>query len=398
MELLHGAIRPYRWGSHRAIAELQGRPVPTAGPEAELWLGDHPGAPATLDDGRSLADLIAEDPVGALGAESVDRYGQRLPFLLKVLAAEQPLSLQAHPDSDQAADGFARQTRDGVPMDAPNRSYVDVHHKPELLCAVSRFEVLCGFREPEDAARVFAAMGVADLEWLVAVLRQDDPGQALREAVTTLLTLPVEHRTRLVHSAVTAARGLAESGPDAADYAMLVDLGERYPQDAGALVALLLHHVFLEPGEAIYMPAGNLHAYLHGVGIEIMGASDNVLRGGLTEKYVDVPELLRVLRFEVLPDPRFGAVEAVPGVRQWPVPVPEFELRRLRLDDEVTEQELHGEGAMIVLCWSGATRLDDGESVLTLRPGQAAFVPANVGKVSVSGTGDSYCAGIGAGQ
>lgn len=398
MELLHGAIRPYPWGSRTAIAHLQGRPEPTEEPEAEMWLGDHPGAPARLGDGRLLTELIAEDPVAALGAESVDRHGQRLPFLLKVLAAEQPLSLQAHPDNEQAADGFARQTREGVPLDAPHRSYVDIHHKPELLCATSRFEVLCGFREPQAAATAIERLGVEDLSSLVAVLRQDDPAQALREAVTTLLTLPVQHRTELVRAAVEAAERLADDGPDAADYAMVVDLGARYPSDAGVLVALLLNHLVLQPGEAIYMPAGNLHAYLHGVGIEIMAASDNVLRGGFTGKHVDVPELLRVLRFQVMPEPRFAAVEPTPGVRQWSVPVPEFELRRVRLDESVAEQELHAEGPMVVLCWSGHMRLDDGESALTLRPGQAAFVPANVGKVFVTGVGDSYCAGIGTGQ
>ncbi|HIW62987.1 MAG TPA: mannose-6-phosphate isomerase, class I [Candidatus Stackebrandtia excrementipullorum] len=398
VELLHGAIRPYAWGSHSAIAALQGRPEPTQRPEAELWLGDHPRDPAMLEDGRSLADLISADPVMTLGTDSLERYGQRLPFLLKVLAAQEPLSLQAHPDSEQAADGFARQTREGVPLDAPQRSYVDVHHKPELLCAVTRFEALCGFRPPSEAADAIERLKVDELSCLVAVLRQDDEAQALREAMTTLLTLPVDHRTRLVAAAVASATDLAEAGPDAADYAMVVRLGTRYPHDSGALVALLLNHLFLEPGDAIYMPAGNLHAYLGGVGIEVMAASDNVLRGGLTDKHVDVPELLRVLRFEVMAEPRFPAVEPTPGLRQWSVPVPEFALWRLRLDDEVTEQELHSEGAMIILCWSGDLRIDDGERSLTLRPGQGAFIPAGVGKVFTTGTGESYCAGVGAGR
>lgn len=398
MELLHGAIRPYPWGSRTAIAALQGRPSPTSSPEAELWLGAHTAAPAQLDDGRPLTELITEDPLATLGPDAVERYGQRLPFLLKVLAAEEPLSIQAHPDSEQAAQGFSRETRENIPLGAPHRSYVDMHHKPELLCAVSEFEVLCGFRDPATSATVIERLNVPELGSLVAILRQDDHAQALREAVTMLLTLPAEHRASLVRDAMAAAEALPADGPDATDYAMLIDLGGRYPSDAGALVALLLNHLFLQPGEAIYMPAGNLHAYLRGVGVEIMAASDNVLRGGLTHKHINVPELLRVLRFEVLTEPRLAPVEAAPGLAQWPVPVPEFQLSRVRLTDEVSEQQLLIDGPVIALCWSGEVRLDDGESSITLRSGQAAFIPASAAKVFATGVGDLYCAGVGAGQ
>lgn len=367
--------------------------MPTEQPEAELWFGAHPADPATLDDGRPLTALISAEP-GVLGEDLVKRYGRRLPFMLKVLAAEQPLSLQAHPDAEQAEQGYARENREEVPLDAPERSYVDTHHKPELVCALSEFEALCGFRDPRTSADALGGLDVPELASIVALLRQDDPGQALREAVTTLLTLPREHRTELVGKAVAAA-GRAEEHPvHGREYTMLVELGKRYPSDSGVLVALLLNHVFLRPGEALFMPAGNMHAYLRGVGVEVMAASDNVLRGGLTGKHVDVPELLRVLRFEVLSDPRVADVPTGPGVSEWRVPVEEFRLSRLLLDAGAAQQWLDAAGPAVVLCWSGQLRLDDGERPITLRPGQAAFVRADSPKVFVSGFGEGYCAQV----
>ncbi|HZE41540.1 MAG TPA: mannose-6-phosphate isomerase, class I [Stackebrandtia sp.] len=394
MELLTGAIRPYAWGSRTAIAALQGRKMPSDTPEAELWLGAHPADSSTLEDGRSLEDAIAADPSTMLGEESLGRFGPRLPYLLKVLAAEQPLSLQAHPDLAQAAEGFERENAAGVPLGSPERNYVDASHKPELLCAVSDFEALCGFRDPRVAADVIERLDVRGLDSIVAVLRQDDPGQGLREAVTTLLTLPAGHRDDLVGQAVNAAARLADID-DGDDYAMVVDLGKRYPGDAGCVVALLLHHVHLRPGEAIYMPAGNLHAYLNGVGVELMAASDNVLRGGLTRKHIDVPELLRVLRFEVLDDPRVAAVEDAPGVAEWPVPIDEFRLSRVTLDGGSHQRQLPVNGPTVVLCWTGQVHLDDGVAPVTLRPGQAAFVAAAAGTLYVSGFGEIYRAGLG---
>lgn len=396
VELLHGAIRPYAWGSHTAIAALQGRAMPSETPEAELWFGAHQAAPSHLDSGVSLPEFISQQPQGVLGEETVAAFGERLPFMLKVLAAEQPLSLQAHPDSEQARDGFDRQNAEGVPIDSPQRSYVDAHHKPELLCAVSRFEALCGFRDPLHSADVIERLGVPGLESVVALLRQDDPAQGLRESVTYLLTLTAEHRADLVQQTIAAATTLADSDtPDAADYAMVVDIGKRYPKDSGTVVALLLNHLFLEPGDAIYMPAGNLHAYLSGVGLEVLASSDNVLRGGLTPKHVDVPELLRVLRFEVMTDPIVTPRGQDLNVTSWPVPVPEFAFQRLRLDAGAAQQELRLDGPAIALCWSGQVRLDDGNSPATLQPGQAAFIRADTPVVYAAGFGEMYIASIG---
>ncbi|MGN9890179.1 mannose-6-phosphate isomerase, class I [Micromonospora sp. L31] len=385
MELLHGPIRDYAWGSRSAIAELQGRPVPSDGPEAELWLGAHPGAPATVDRGgdrASLVDLVAAEPGHWLGAQVVDRFGTRLPFLLKVLAADAPLSLQAHPDPEQARAGYIA---DGARVQG-RRNYVDPYHKPELLVAIAPMEALCGFRDPADSADVLAAFGVPALEPVVSALRTGPTG--LRDAVRLLLTWPAAQRAGLV-DAVVAAR---LAGPDAE---LARSLAADYPADPGVLVALLLNHVRLAPGEAIWMPAGNLHAYLRGTGVEIMAASDNVLRGGLTPKHVDVDELLRVLRFEVLTDPVVMARPVAPGVVCWPVPVEDFALHRVTVDAATPEVRLPLPGPRVVLCRAGRVSVDDGTGPVTLAPGQAAVGPAAAGPLVFTGAGEAFVATAG---
>ncbi|WP_433688331.1 mannose-6-phosphate isomerase, class I [Micromonospora carbonacea] len=380
MEPLHGPIRDYAWGSRSAIAGLQGRPVPSPGPEAELWLGAHPGAPASVQrDGEpvSLLDVLAAEPGRWLGERSVRRFGPRLPFLLKVLAADAPLSLQAHPDAEQARAGYAADAA----RPAGERNYADPHHKPELLVALTPFAALCGFRDPAVSAAALAAFGVRALEPVVAALREGTAG--LREAVRLLLSWPEAERAGLVGAVLTAEA----AGPDAA---LARALATRYPGDPGVLVALLLHHVRLAPGEAIWMPAGNLHAYLRGTGVEIMAASDNVLRGGLTPKRVDVDELLRVLRFEVLDDPLVAPEQVAPQVVRWPVPVDDFALHRAVLAGAPVR--LAVPGPRVVFCRAGKVLADDGTGAVALAPGQAAVGPADAGPLVLDGEGEAYVA------
>ncbi|QLQ39406.1 mannose-6-phosphate isomerase, class I [Micromonospora robiginosa] len=384
MELLQGPIRDYAWGSRTAIAELQGRPVPSDGPEAELWLGAHPGAPATVDrDGRpvSLTELLVAEPGHWLGERLVDRFGTRLPFLLKVLAADAPLSLQAHPDAEQARAGHA--------ADDGRVNYVDPYHKPELLVALSEFEALCGFRDPAESAAVIAGFGVPALEPVVAALRTGPTG--LREAVRALLSWPEAERAGLV-AAVLAA---ATAGPASPDAALVRTLAAGYPADPGVVVALLLHQVRLAPGDGIWMPAGNLHAYLRGTAVEIMAASDNVLRGGLTPKRVDVDELLRVLRFEVLADPVLRAEPVSPGVLTWPVPVEDFALHRVAVSAGAPAVRLTLPGPRVVLCRAGKLSVDDGVGVVTLGAGQSAVGTATGGPLVLAGDGEAFVASCG---
>ncbi|MEV4663378.1 mannose-6-phosphate isomerase, class I [Micromonospora echinofusca] len=385
MELLHGPIRDYAWGSRSAIAELQGRPVPSDGPEAELWLGAHPGAPAAVDrdgDRVSLTDLLLAEPDHWLGERLVGRFGTRLPFLLKVLAADAPLSLQAHPDAEQARAGHAA---DAVRPDG-QRNYVDPYHKPELLVALSPMEALCGFRDPAASAAVLTGFGVPALEPVLAALRTGPAG--LRDAVRLLLTWPVDRRDALVAAVASAP----VAGPDAE---LARNLAAVYPGDPGVLVAMLLNRVRLAPGEAIWMPAGNLHAYLRGTGVEIMAASDNVLRGGLTPKRVDVEELLRVLRFEVLHDPVVPPLEVASGLVTWPVPVEDFALHRVTVGGGLPQVTVEAPGPRVVLCRSGEVSVDDGAGAVTLAPGRAAVGSAAAGPLRLGGAGEAYVASCG---
>lgn len=370
MRRLVNPIRAYAWGSRTALARLQGRTVPSPGPEAELWIGAHPRDPSQVEDGPPLTELIAEAPAEVLGEPVLARFGPRLPYLLKLLAAETPLSLQAHPDTDQAAAGYAAEQAAGVPWNAPHRRYVDPYHKPELLVAVRAFRALCGFQEPAESAELLA--GVAPLAPVVATLRTGD----LRGAVRWLMEHPEPAEL------VRAAADVSDLGEE---------LAAAYPRDVGVVVALLLNQLTLKPGEAIFMPAGNLHAYLGGVGVEIMAASDNVLRGGLTRKYVDVPELLRVLRFEPLPDPVRRPVRVGPGVETWPAPAAEFALHRIRLAGDVERVALGEPGPRTVVCLAGEVRAGD----LRLRPGEAGFAAAAERPLVLSGAGEVYVASVG---
>ncbi|QSB13903.1 mannose-6-phosphate isomerase, class I [Natronosporangium hydrolyticum] len=389
MRRLENPIRDYAWGSRTAIAQIQGRPVPSAGPEAELWIGAHPAGPSRLvaDDsaaGRPLTAAIEAAPERVLTGPVVARFGARLPYLLKLLAAAAPLSLQAHPDEAQAAAGYAAEEAAGVPRDARHRRYVDPYHKPELLVAVSDFRALCGFREPAISAELLAELAVPELAPVAMALRASD----LASAVAAVLAAP--EPAKLV--AAVAAAGSAR-------WPLVAELTRAYPGDLGVVVALLLNEVTLAPGEAIFMPAGNLHAYLAGTGVEIMAASDNVLRGGLTTKYVDVPELLRVLRFEPLPDPVLTPVPVAAGVVTWPVPVAEFALHRVRLSAGVGQAELTLPGPRSVLCLAGEVRVADGEAPVTLRAGEVAFGSAELaaagGLLQLAGEGEVFVASVG---
>jgi mannose-6-phosphate isomerase len=372
MQPLTGRIRAYAWGSRTALAQLTGRPQPSPGPEAELWFGAHPDDPSTLPGG-SLLDALVADPAGLLGAEVVQKFGPRLPYLLKILAADQPLSLQAHPDAAQAAEAF----------DAGRPGYTDRHHKPELLVALDEFDALCGFRAPSTSADALAALGVPGLDPVIGALRgPGSDGDRLRAAVELLMCWPGEQRAVLVADVVAAGDALAK------------ELGERYPGDLGVVVALLLNRVRLGVDDAVFMPAGNLHAYLRGTGVEIMAASDNVLRGGLTPKRVDVPELLRVLRFEVLAQPVVRPVPVAPGVVRWSAPVRDFVLCKAVPGGGAEPARLPAVGPRVVLCTVGTVRLTSGDRSLALSAGGAAFVSAGEPPVEVSGGGTVFQADV----
>ncbi|BCO37315.1 mannose-6-phosphate isomerase, class I [Mycobacterium heckeshornense] len=391
MELLRGAIRTYAWGSRTAIAEFTGRPVPAAHPEAELWLGAHPGDPAWLetDDGEiSLLDALIADPEGQLGSSARTRFGDVLPFLVKVLAADEPLSLQAHPSAEQAIEGYLREERLGIPVSSPIRNYRDNRHKPELLVALQPFEALAGFRPAGRTVELLRALAVSDLDPYIELLNDQSDADGLRALFTTWITAPQPDIDVLIPAVLEGAIHYVTSGATefAAEAKTVLELGEQYPGDAGVLAALLLNRISLAPGEAIFLPAGNLHTYLRGVAVEVMANSDNVLRGGLTPKHVDVPELLRVLDFTPTTEAQLRPPVHRDGLELiYDTPAAEFAVSVLTLADEHLGHEVDApsrhDGPQILLCTEGATAIHGKSRALTLNRGMAAWVAADDGPI-----------------
>ncbi|GAA2200303.1 mannose-6-phosphate isomerase, class I [Sinomonas flava] len=394
MHLLSNTLRNYAWGSPTAIAALLGR-EPSGQPEAELWIGAHPDGPSRMVDGETsvpLHEAIAADPAAALGPESVEAFGPRLPFLLKVLAADSPLSLQVHPTLDQARAGFAAEEAAGVDRSAPHRNYKDDNHKPEMLFALTPFEALCGFRAPAEAAALFerltglvAGTDAAEVtEQVAELLRGPDEAAALAAAFGRMIEGGRDVRSCV--DAVAAAVGIhlspggahGSGRDDDAALRTVVDLAAQYPSDPGVLISLILNRVSLAPGEALYLPAGNVHAYLKGVGIEVMASSDNVLRGGLTPKHIDIAELLRTVVFAPSEVPVLAAQESDLGQELYRPPFAEFQLQRIAVAADGSRPApvpVAQAGAAVVLVVDGSLTLDTPKGDLALGRGQSAFVP-----------------------
>ncbi|MEU1206017.1 mannose-6-phosphate isomerase, class I [Nocardia sp. NPDC005825] len=405
MHELVGALRSYAWGSRTALAQLCGRPVPSAHPEAELWFGAHPADPARVQingHSESLLELVSADPQHELGPVAGE-FGGRLPFLLKILAAEEPLSLQAHPSVEQAKAGFARENHAGVSLDSAMRNYRDENHKPELVVALGRFEALAGFRDPRQTVRLLAALDVPELSQYADLLAAQPDSAGLRTLFTTWIALPQASLSTLLPKVLDGCvRYLSEAGSGGKEFVSEVrtalELAEAYPGDAGVLAALLLNRITLEPGEGLFLDAGNLHAYLRGVGVEIMANSDNVLRGGLTPKHVDVPELLRVLDFEPLDLPVVRAEQVSDSVFRYHTPAPEFALSRFELDPDAEPVTVVGSGPVIALVTHGRVRLFQGNHDLIVERGRAAWISAADGGIraqAVDGPAQLFCAAVG---
>ncbi|GAA4569789.1 mannose-6-phosphate isomerase, class I [Planotetraspora kaengkrachanensis] len=365
MDPLSNPIKDYAWGSRTAIAGLTGRAA--TGPEAEMWLGAHPSGPSRLvRDGAetTLDQVIAADPEGSLGEPSIERFGRRLPYLMKLIAVDQPLSLQVHPTSEQAAEAFAR----------GDSNYSDPWHKPEMICALTPFSGLAGFRPSAQSAMLVERLQVEALQPVVSRLAADDVLGALR----LLLEWPGSKR-ELVDAIVWAAASVHQ-----ADYELVCRLARQYPEDPAVLAPLLMHRHELAPGEALYLGAGVLHCYLDGFGVEIMAGSDNVLRAGLTGKRIDVEELLRITEAGAQP------LAVVQEGDAYVPPAAEFLLRRITPGDgHVLERAV----PRIVVCTEGTVGLSapDGTQV-KLHPGESVFVPASDGPVELSGEGTAFSA------
>jgi mannose-6-phosphate isomerase len=388
---IEGIIRPYAWGSLTAIPRLLGV-EPSGEPAAELWLGAHPDAPSRIrGEAGTLDELITADPVHLLGQSVLEQFGPRLPFLLKVLAAEKALSIQVHPTLAQAKEAFARQQAGK----GTSSSYTDDNHKPELVCAITPFEAFCGFRPVtqildflESIERVVAASDARELvvNWRNELARPE----GIRAGFGWLYGLEPLKIAALVQYLVEGCTELATSAtPFSAVAEAISRVADDFPGDVGLAVAIMLNYVVLAPGEALFLGAGNVHAYVRGLAVEVMANSDNVLRCGLTAKHIDVAEVLRIADFTSLPDPRFASSQDGRRTSFCP-PVADFSLHRWAFDDASQTPAVltPGEPRVLLVTDGVFTVSSDGRQLLVTQ-GEAVFVPANV-EAEVTGVGTLF--------
>ena len=394
--LLKNTIQDYAWGSTRAIPDLLGQKNPEHKTQAELWMGAHPKAPSWVQhNGQwvSLQELIAKNPVDILGKKVAENFNNRLPYLFKVLAAAKPLSIQVHPDLYQAREGFQRENAQKIPLDAPNRNYRDDNHKPECICALTRFWALSRFRKISEILSYFEKLNLQQLEAELADFKKRPTVDGLKRFYTSLMTLDMDRQKRIVDEALGQAQGFEAEDPV---FKWMLRLADDYLDDIGVLSPILLNLICLEPGQAIFLDAGELHAYLEGLGIELMANSDNVLRGGLTPKHVDVTELLRVLKFEDRDITLLKPGKSVANELVYPSPAAEFVLSVITLNKAATYQSPKDRSVEILICTRGkATIFDRHDRTETqLRQGASAVVPAAVEGYSIKGEGTCYKAGV----
>lgn len=408
MDLLTCATRDYAWGSPTLIPRFLGLPADGA-PQAELWVGAHPGNPSRLPDGSTLEDHVRAHADTALGPRSRDTFGPRLPYLMKALAAAEPLSLQVHPTSQRARIGYDLEDQAGIPVGAPERSYQDRHHKPEMIVAITRFEGMAGFRDLEKTARILRLLEHPWGDRVAKELESAPPFQALHGVVSEILTQDGPALRGLIAEIAAAAVTAEERGHrtnrtsgrmylDRASverestrlFAQTAQLAERYPEDPGVLVTLLLNHVVLSPGEAMFLDAGVVHAYTSGFGVEIMASSDNVVRAGLTPKHVDVPELLEIASFTPIPAPLWEPVAVSANTLSYRPPVAEFALTIAREPGDL----LPAEGPRTVLCLDGDVVVASATTRHPLTRGQALFVPHAEGGIALEGEGTVAVASV----
>lgn len=390
---LSGAVKDYAWGSTSAISDFTG--IDFGGQRvAELWFGAHNGTQA-LAGGRPLAEVIAADPTGILGEDVSARFDGQLPFLLKVIAPEQPLSLQVHPGKELAESGFQAEEEAGIPLDSPRRNYRDRNHKPEMIFALTRFEAFAGFRAPRRAIEVLENLNAPLAREMREILRANPGYRGLRAVARKLLAPLDEERQTQIEAVITACQDRLDRGtsPSLRVDRQAVALARTYPSDPGAVLSLLLNPVTLRPGEALFIPTGAVHAYVSGLGIEVMSSSDNVLRAGLTPKHIDAGEALRCMDFHGAPPVRIAPEMNGRGTGIYYAPVDDFELSV----SEITGEEwipIPGRGPRILLGISGDLEVGIGGSIETIRTGEAIFIAAAEGAVRSRGNGKLAQAGV----
>ena len=382
MQKLINSVQNYAWGSKTALTDLYGIANPNNLPMAELWMGAHPKSSSKIEDAsgqaRSLRDVIDADKAALLGDKVAQRFGE-LPFLFKVLCADQPLSIQVHPNKQASEIGFAKENAAGIPLDAAERNYKDPNHKPELVFALTPFLAMNAFREFSEIISLLQP--VAGANNAIAHFLENPNAEALSQLFASLLNMQGEEKSHAL--AVLKAALESQQGEP---WETIRLIAQFYPDDSGLFSPLLLNVVKLNPGEAMFLFAETPHAYLQGVALEVMANSDNVLRAGLTPKYIDIPELVANVKFVAKPAAELLTQPVKNGAElDFPIPVEDFAFSLHDLSQ--TETTIAQESAAILFCVEGEATLHKGEQHLVLKPGESAFVAANESPVSVSGTG-----------
>ena len=396
IHLLKNSIQEYTWGSYTAIPNLLGTPSPSAKPQAELWMGAHHKAPSLIkfkNQWQALDKIIEMHPKEFLGERVADKFLNRLPYLFKILAASKPLSIQAHPSREQAIRGFERENRQGIPLDAYNRNYRDDNHKPECICALSDFWALCGFRRIPEMLLLLSKISTPGLASAINDLSEKPDSKGLRIFFQRLITMPKSEAEAILDKTMAKVSLHLQDDPV---FKWMHRLYEEYGNDFGVFSPILLNLVCLKPGQALFLASGELHAYLSGLGIELMANSDNVLRGGLTPKHMDVEELLKILTFEekeikILTPQKVGECEEI-----YPSQADEFVLSVLKVKSGNSYQSRDSHNVEILICIKGQTRIFEyhAEKVITLSKGQSVIVPAICGKYCIEGDGILYKAAV----
>ena len=382
MQKLINSVQNYAWGSKTAQTELYGLANPQQLPMAELWMGAHPKSSSKIEDASgqvvSLRDVIDGNQSALLGDAVAKRFGE-LPFLFKVLCAAQPLSIQVHPNKRNSEIGFAKENAAGIPMDAAERNYKDPNHKPELVFALTPFLAMNAFREFSEIVSLLQP--VAGAHTAIAHFLEQPNAARLSQLFAALLSMQGEEKSRAL-AILKAALETQQGEP----WQTIRLIAEFYPDDSGLFSPLLLNVVKLNPGEAMFLFAETPHAYLQGVALEVMANSDNVLRAGLTPKYIDIPELVANVKFEAKPANQLLTTPVKHGAElDFPIPVDDFafSLHDLSAQETAIDQQ----SAAILFCVEGEAILRKGEQRLVLKPGESAFISAEESPVSVSGVG-----------
>ncbi|MFC5705155.1 mannose-6-phosphate isomerase, class I [Aeromonas eucrenophila] len=379
---MHNPIQGYDWGSHDALTRLFGIPNPDGKPQAELWMGAHPNGCSEVSaagSSQTLSTLIDAAPAAVLGEATLARFGS-LPFLFKVLCAEKALSIQVHPSKAQAEVGFAKEEAAGIPLKAGNRNYKDPNHKPELVFALTPYQAMNGFRAIPAILALFVRVNLPALSELTAALAAARNEAGLQHFFHQLLVLEGTRKDE----ALAGLLAYAAAHQDEETFALITGLAAQYPGDVGLFSPLLLNVVTLQPGQAMFLDACTPHAYVRGTGLEIMANSDNVLRAGLTPKYIDVAELLDCTRCVAKPDDQILLSPRLEGtVQHFDVPVPDFTFSVY----PAGEHALTTASAEILFAIDGDVLLKQGDETLRLEKGQSAFVPAATGRYQLLAEG-----------